>query len=142
MTRRLYVADLHLEPDDALRLDAFGGLLEGPGAAADEIFLLGDVCEMWIGDDDDGDLAHALAAHLCRAGRSADVYFMPGNRDFLLGAGFAARAGLRLLGDAHRLDDGTLLVHGDTLCTDDAAYQSMRRVLRSPEWRDETLASL
>jgi UDP-2,3-diacylglucosamine hydrolase len=108
------------------------------------LYILGDLVEAWIGDDDDAPLpqriAHATRA-VCEAG--VPVYFMVGNRDFLLGETFAARAGMRLVedGTVHDLyGTPTLLMHGDLLCTDDVAYQQLRRQLRSAEWKAQVLA--
>lgn len=138
MTRRLYLSDLHLEDTDD-RYAAFDGLLQRTAAEVDEIYLLGDICEIWIGDDDDTPLVDALAASCVQAARHAALFFMPGNRDFLLGERFAERAHLTRLPDPFRLDDATLLSHGDGLCTDDHAYQQLRAVMRAPEWQAEML---
>ena len=98
----------------------------------------------WIGDDDDAELPARIAA-ATRAVREAGVpvYFMVGNRDFLLGQAFAERAGLTLLDDGTVHDihgRRTLLMHGDVLCTDDVAYQTVRKQVRTPEWRAQILA--
>lgn len=133
----LFVADLHLGPErpDKLALfDAFTAAALRQGVHA--LYVLGDLFEVWIGDDDD-DPVHrtvecALAA-LSAAG--VVVYFMHGNRDFLCGGDFAARTGVRLLGDYAVLDlDGqrTVVTHGDLLCTRDVKYQRFRRVVRHP----------
>jgi UDP-2,3-diacylglucosamine hydrolase len=111
---------------------------------ADALYILGDLVEAWIGDDDDAELPQRIA-RATRSVRDAGVpvYFMAGNRDFLLGDDYAARAGME------RLDDGavhmlyghpTLLMHGDLLCTDDVAYQQVRRQVRTPQWQTQILA--
>jgi len=140
MTRRLYVSDVHLDPADETRLAAFASLLRARAPDTDEIYLLGDICEMWIGDDDDSALVAALATLFQSLSRTTRLFFMPGNRDFLLGATFAEQCGLTRLNDAHQLADGTLLSHGDSLCTDDAAYQQMRTLLRSADWQRDILS--
>ncbi len=135
---RLFASDLHLEDPDGRHFRAFERLLDTTDA--DEIYLLGDLCEVWIGDDDDGPLARRFVAALAAAGRHADVHVMSGNRDFLFGERFAAEAGVRLLTDPVRLDDGLLLTHGDAFCIDDEAYQATRLVLRSAAWQADVLA--
>jgi UDP-2,3-diacylglucosamine hydrolase len=138
--QRLFIADVHLEPSQPLRLAALAGLLRSRQSVVDEIYLLGDLCEMWIGDDDDDDLALAIQRLLATTADHCKLYFMHGNRDFLIGNRFAASTNCMLLDDPHRLADGTLLSHGDSLCTDDAEYQKLREVLRSTVWQAETLA--
>lgn len=138
MTRRLFVSDVHLHPGQK-QLDAFAGLLRREAPGVDEIYILGDLCEMWIGDDDDSELVATLRELLQELSATTAVFFLPGNRDFLLGAAFAEQTGLTLLPDPTQLDDGTLLAHGDALCTDDAPYQQMRALLRSPEWQADIL---
>ena len=136
--KRLFASDLHLEDPDERRFRGFERLLER--ADADEIYLLGDLCEVWIGDDDDGPLARRFVAALAAAARNADVYVMRGNRDFLFGERFAAEAGVSLLEDPVRLDDGLLLAHGDAFCVDDEEYQAARLVLRSAAWQADVLS--
>ena len=142
--RRLYVSDTHLTPGnssaDQQRLTAFCQLLRSASQdAVDEIYLLGDLFEMWIGDDDDSDLANTIAELLQTITQRTRVNFLAGNRDFLLGSGFADRTGLTLIQDPHALGTDTLLSHGDSLCTDDLAYQQMRTLLRSAEWQKDIL---
>lgn len=156
MTRRLYVSDVHLQPTPtaatnatsggkcahAERLAAFAGLLRKEAPLVDEIYILGDLCEMWIGDDDDSPLVATLTAllqELHDLNTAVELFFLAGNRDFLLGTEFAQRTGLTLLPDPVCLDDGTLLAHGDALCTDDQPYQQMRSLLRSPDWQADIL---
>ncbi len=140
MTRRLYVSDVHLEPEDSGRLRALSALLRAASYQVDEIYVLGDLTEMWIGDDDDSDLATELALLFTDLGQRIRVGFVPGNRDFLLGKHFAVRTGLQILNDPQQLADGTLLAHGDSLCIDDQPYQQMRALLRSATWQDDILS--
>ncbi|HEX7037254.1 MAG TPA: UDP-2,3-diacylglucosamine diphosphatase [Pseudomonadales bacterium] len=137
---RLYVSDLHLCDPRAPAFRAFEALMQDAAARCDEIYLLGDLCEVWVGDDDDGPMARRLIATLAAASRRARVFVMHGNRDFLFGERFAREAGVSLIPDPYRLDDGVLLAHGDALCIDDHAYQQTRRVLRSPDWQRDVLA--
>ena len=141
----LFASDLHLHPSRPGVTDLFLAFLAGPVRAAKRLTLLGDLFDAWAGDDD-GDtplnarIGDALAA---LAGEGTVLRFMPGNRDFLLGTAFARRAGLELLPDPSLSQvDGhpTLLLHGDTLCTDDLEYQAFRREVRSPAWQAAFLA--
>jgi UDP-2,3-diacylglucosamine hydrolase len=141
----LFIADLHLDDSRPHITGLFERYLAGDEVRqADALYILGDLVEAWIGDDDDAELP-ARIARATRAVREAGVpvYFMPGNRDFLLGLDYADRAGLTLLDDGvvHDLHGRpTLLMHGDTLCTDDVAYQAVRRQVRTPEWKANILA--
>lgn len=141
-----FVSDLHLRvdrPDLTQRFAAF--LADTAAANVESLFILGDLFEYWIGDDD---LADPFNEGVCNLLRSAAdmgprLYFMAGNRDFLLGDRFAAAARLFLLDDSARVvvaGTPTLLLHGDTVCTDDLPYQEFRRTVRSPEWQERFLA--
>ena len=141
----LFVADLHLD-DSRPRITAlFERYLESPEVRqADALYILGDLVEAWVGDDDDAELPARIAAATSRVrAAGVPVYFMAGNRDFLLGEAFAQRAGFELLEDAsvHTLyGRPTLLMHGDALCTDDVAYQTVRAQVRTPQWKAQILA--
>lgn len=141
----LFISDLHLDPSRPQITDLFENYLASDEVRhADALYILGDLVEAWIGDDDDAELPQRIAA-ATRAVRDAGVpvYFMVGNRDFLLGEVFAERAGLTLLDDGtvhHIHGRTTLLMHGDVLCTDDIAYQTVRRQVRNPEWQKQILS--
>jgi UDP-2,3-diacylglucosamine hydrolase len=140
----LFISDLHLDPSRPGIVDLFVDLLAHEARTAAALYILGDLFESWIGDDDDASLA-AQVADATRALRDAGVpvYFMHGNRDFLLGETYAARAGMILLRDPSIIDVGgqrTLLMHGDTLCTDDVEYLKFRAVVRDPRWQQQFLA--
>ena len=102
--------------------------------------MLGDLFEMWIGDDDDSELADRACTSIARASADTRLLVMPGNRDFLCGPGFAERSGACLIEDPYLTDDGVLLCHGDALCTADIAYTELRVQLRSDAWRRDTLS--
>jgi len=113
--------------------------LAGPARAAADLTILGDLFDYWAGDDDLADPFNARIAAALRelSARGVRVELMTGNRDFLIGPDFAAAAGLALLPDPCMREVGgerTLLTHGDTLCTDDAAYQRFRTQVRAPAW--------
>lgn len=140
----LFVSDLHLDPERPGITALFEQFLAGEARQADALYILGDLFEAWIGDDDDA----ALPARVARALRAlADcgvpVYFIAGNRDFLLGEDYAARCGMHLLPDGTVYEIGgrrTLLMHGDVLCTDDHAYLAFRAQVRDGTWQRQFLA--
>jgi UDP-2,3-diacylglucosamine hydrolase len=146
MTQRaLFISDLHLTAARPAANEAFFAFLEreAPGAAA--LYILGDLFEYWIGDDDLADPLNAVVAgFLANTARNGTpVYLMRGNRDFLMADAFCKASGAVLLPDPTRLDlfgTPTLLMHGDTLCTDDKAYQDWRSLCRSHDWQAPFLA--
>ncbi len=119
-------------------------MLRGPARETEALYILGDLFDAWIGDDDDAPLAGEVAAELhALSATGTRLYFQHGNRDFLLGEDYAQRCGMELLPEAFVLEhaDGPiLLMHGDTLCTDDVAYQQFRRQSRDPAWQAAMLA--
>jgi UDP-2,3-diacylglucosamine hydrolase len=136
----LFVSDLHLCPSRPQTVRQFLAFLEADASGAEALYILGDLFEYWAGDDD---LDNSFNATVCSAlkrltSSGTKVFFLPGNRDFLIGNGFALATGATLLDEPHLVAIGgvpTLLLHGDTLCTDDAAYQDFRRQIRSSPWR-------
>ena len=140
----LFISDLHLDParPDIARL--FGAFLDGEARTADALYILGDLFETWVGDDDPSDTGAFAADRLAAlAASGVPVHFMHGNRDFLLGARYARRAGMHLLADPTVINlhgRPALLMHGDTLCTDDLAYQRFRAQTRDPAWQAHFLA--
>ena len=141
----LFIADLHLDAARPQITKLFEDFLASEEArSADAVYILGDLVEAWIGDDDDAELpARIAAATKALSDSGVPVYFMVGNRDFLLGEKFAQRAGLTLLedGTVHELyGRPTLLMHGDVLCTDDVAYPAVRKQVRTPQWQAQILA--
>lgn len=141
----LFASDLHLTPDRPQGVARFHRFLTDIAAGAGALYLLGDVFEAWVGDDDlDAPFNAEIVTALRRlAERGVCVHFLPGNRDFLVGAAFATAGGLNLLDDPTRMDlfgVPTLLAHGDALCTDDVAYQAFRRQCRDPDWQRAALA--
>ena len=137
----LFISDLHLDPARPHIVDLFTRFVAGEARQAEALYILGDLFESWIGDDDDSPLARQVAQSLLALKQShVPVFFMHGNRDFLLGQAYAQRAGMTLLSDPAVVEfDGerTLLIHGDTLCTDDIAYQEFRAVVRNPDWQNQ-----
>jgi len=137
------ISDLHLQPGQPATVEAWRGYLQT--TPADAIFILGDLFEVWVGDDaaDAPGFEAQCAQWLRETCAQRAVYFMHGNRDFLLGERFAAQAGFTLLQDPTVLvfmDERWLLSHGDALCLDDTEYQQMRRQVRSAQWQQAVLA--
>ncbi len=132
----LFIADLHLSPGRPEVTEAFIAFLQQRAAGAGALYILGDLFEAWIGDDDPSALASRVTAalrELTEAG--TQLAFQHGNRDFLVGKRFAEATGATLLGDEAVVQlDGrpVLLMHGDSLCLDDVAYQRFRRKVRNP----------
>lgn len=137
--KTVFVSDLHLHGDRPQAIEAFVRLLGDLPGHASALYILGDLFEFWIGDDAPlpayGDALEAL--------RRADaeglpVHFMHGNRDFLVGTQFARDTGCRIMTDPTVVDiagEPVLLMHGDTLCSDDTDYQEFRRLVRDPRWQ-------
>jgi UDP-2,3-diacylglucosamine hydrolase len=139
----LFISDLHLTAGDAETTGRFVEFMDGPARAARELYILGDLFEAWLGDDDDDPRLVPIVAALRRltdAGVSCAL--MHGNRDFLLGERFCTLTGTRLLGDFERITlfgQAVLLTHGDLLCSDDTRYMTLRADLRSPDWQRDFL---
>ena len=141
-----FVSDLHLRaerPDLTQRFAVF--LADTAAANVEVLYILGDLFEYWIGDDDLTDTFNAEVCNLlrCMADMGPRIRFISGNRDFLIGETFAAAAGMELLPEITKVGAGgtaTLLMHGDTVCTDDLPYQEFRRMVRSKEWQQDFLA--
>jgi UDP-2,3-diacylglucosamine hydrolase len=136
----VFVSDLHLSEQAMGIRKLFEGFLNGPARDADQLYILGDLFDYWLGDDSlalpfERSIADQLAAAAC-AGTT--IHFMPGNRDFLAGRKLMAAARMHALADSTACEINgrpTLLLHGDTLCTDDTAYWAFRNSVRSADWQ-------
>ena len=140
----LFLSDLHLDPSRPRQLARFRELLKAAATRATALYILGDLFEIWVGDDHPQapapEVEAALAAY---SGSGGALYLLRGNRDFLLGPRFAKRVGGHLLPDAVKIDLGgapALLMHGDALCTSDHAYQWYRRAVDNPLFKGCFLA--
>lgn len=135
----LFISDLHLDPERGEVTRQFLGFLEGEARDAETLYILGDLFEAWVGDDDPDPEKRAVVEALSRIpANGVSCYIMHGNRDFLIGERFCEETGFRLLEDGTVVDiHGTkvLLMHGDTLCTDDLEYQKLRHMVRNPQWQ-------
>ena len=141
----LFAADIHLSPSVPGIVERFLGFLRGPAIDAESLYLLGDVFEYWAGDDDlDDPFNRRIVAALRElADRGTRLFFVAGNRDFLIGDGFAQAAGITLLADPQVLSVPSwqfVLSHGDRFCTQDTAYMAFRETVRAPAWQSQFLA--
>jgi UDP-2,3-diacylglucosamine hydrolase len=140
----LFVSDLHLDASRPAITALFLDFLAGEARQAEALYILGDLFEAWVGDDDPGEPGASVCAALqALAAGGVPVYLMRGNRDFLYGQAMAERCGAMLLPDPCVVSlhgRPTLLMHGDLLCSDDTAYQAFRRQVRDPAWQANFLA--
>jgi UDP-2,3-diacylglucosamine hydrolase len=140
----LFISDLHLYEQRPLATEAFFSFLQTEARSAETLYILGDLFDAWIGDDDDSPLVARVAQALkSLAERDTKIFFQHGNRDFLLGPGYAKRCGMQLLPEyfiVEVADERWLLAHGDQLCTMDLAYQQFRSMARNPKWQKELLS--
>ncbi|PTB91669.1 UDP-2,3-diacylglucosamine diphosphatase [Marinobacter sp. B9-2] len=139
----LFISDLHLEESRPDITEAFLTFLDEKARSVDQLYILGDFFEAWIGDDERTPLQEQVAAALSKLRDSGtDIFLMHGNRDFLIGQDFCDRAGATLLDDPTVIDlhgTPTLLMHGDSLCTADVEYQKFRANMRNPQWQQMIL---
>jgi UDP-2,3-diacylglucosamine hydrolase len=139
-----FISDLHLHESHPEVTQAFYCFLQEQAKGADALYILGDFFDAWIGDDDDTPLGIEVAQHLHTLhAHGTRIYLMHGNRDFLLGETFAQAAGASLIPDPTIINlygKPTLLMHGDTLCTNDVEYQAFRQQVRSPTWQQQILS--
>ncbi len=135
----LFIADIHLGKEQPQISEQFVHFLQNEAASARALYILGDLFEVWIGDDAvQPEHEPALTALKTLTTRNVPVYVMRGNRDFLMADGFEALTGCHLIDDPTTIDlygKNTLLMHGDTLCTDDVKYQDFRATTRNPAWQ-------
>src|SRR5512137_2087133 len=134
--KTLFISDLHLDPASPGIQQQFLAFLESEARSARALYILGDLFEVWLGDDDPAPASRAVV-HALRALTDAGVpcFVMHGNRDFLIGERFCRETGATLLPDGAVVDlygQRALLMHGDVLCTDDVSYQRLRRIVRNP----------
>lgn len=131
----LFISDLHLDEKEPQITELFLQFLKTQASKADALYILGDLFEVWIGDDEQSALQQTIQHALFELTRQVPVYFIHGNRDFLLGKQFAQAAGMTLLPEQTIIDlygKKALIMHGDTLCTRDINYQNFRRKIRQP----------
>lgn len=147
MKNTWFISDLHLDPSRPLIIQQFLELLHALEGEAASLYILGDLFEYWIGDDilntpEGAPFGPIVQSIQQLSSTGTQIYFTHGNRDFLIGDSFAERTGCTLLPEQQiiRLNGvPTLIMHGDTLCTDDIEYQQARKLMHSPQWQSEIL---
>ncbi len=137
--RRIFISDLHLDQTRDHITGLFLEFLEHMAQSQGELYILGDLFEAWIGDDCVDELGQRVAVGIrSYAQKAGPVYFMAGNRDFLLGESYATTAGMQILEDPTLIQLGqrqALISHGDAMCIDDVAYQAFRSQVRNADWQ-------
>ncbi len=139
----LFLSDLHLQPGEPATWAHARLVLHEAARQGLNLYILGDLFEQWVGDDAMEEFDREVADTLLQCSRQVAVFLQHGNRDFLLGEVFCQASGAHLLDDPYRVDSDagpTLLSHGDAWCTDDAAYQTVRRQVRDPAWQQAMLS--
>lgn len=140
----LFIADLHLQTEEPAITAGFLRFLRGEAKSADALYILGDLFEAWIGDDDPNPLHREMAAAIhALVDSGVPCYFIHGNRDFLIGKRYARESGMTLLPEEQVLDlygRRVLIMHGDTLCTDDTGYLAFRAKVHTPRIQKVFLA--
>jgi UDP-2,3-diacylglucosamine hydrolase len=140
----LFISDLHLDDTAPSAVDSFVRVVGAAAGSVERLYILGDLFEAWIGDDDTGEPGRAVATALHAAHLAGTtIGLQHGNRDFLLGTDFCRRAGAELLPDPHVIDlygCAVLITHGDRLCTDDTDYLAFREQVRSEQWQRHFMA--
>jgi UDP-2,3-diacylglucosamine hydrolase len=139
----LFISDCHLDASRPEVTATLANFLETRAVTARYLYIMGDLFEVWLGDDDPAPEHQHVIGLLRQLGQYTDVFFMAGNRDFLLGKTFADATNITLLDEPHLLlldNTRVVLVHGDILCTDDHDYQAFRSMVRAPEWQSTFLA--
>lgn len=140
----LFISDLHLSEDRPEIISKFLAFLDNLASQADALYILGDLFEVWIGDDAiPAAMSPVIDGLASVTAFGTPVYVMVGNRDFLLGEQFEKLTGCTIIEDPSTIDlygEPTLILHGDTLCTDDEDYQQFRTMVRDPDWQSDFLS--
>ena len=134
MLTSLIISDLHLTNVEGDKVNFFNKFCEDHASKADQLFILGDLFNTWLGDDVSLSSHQAIISTLKELTKETKVFVMVGNRDFLLSHNFEAETGCMLIKEPYQLEHNTkkfLLIHGDSLCTDDINYQKLKKVLRN-----------
>ncbi len=143
MSKTLFISDLHLDRERPEIIRLFADFLITQAPEADALYILGDLFEYWIGDDQSITGLEIIIEQLHTLTSQTPVFFQHGNRDFLVGETFAKQTGILLLPETQMVDlygQSALLMHGDSLCTDDIEYQKLRVMLRNNQWQTQFLS--
>ncbi len=140
----VFISDLHLIPERPETMQLFIRFIDDVASDADTLYILGDFLESWCGDDEPATGYAEVFKKLTELSskQNTSVYLMHGNRDFMIGQDLAARCHFEIIQDPHKITiqgRDILLMHGDTLCTDDIEYQKFRQMVRSPQWKEQIL---
>ena len=138
----MFISDLHLDKDRPKVIRYFIDFLNNLESDIESLYILGDFVEYWVGDDDPGDGLEEVFNSIKKKSNSIPIYFMHGNRDFMISEKFCNHHGMKFLKDPTKIKlhgKKILLMHGDTLCIDDIEYQKFRTMVRSPLWQNEML---
>jgi len=143
----LFISDLHLSENRPHLNEAFFSFLNKQARQCETLYILGDLFDAWIGDDDDSPFALEVLDHLkAFSDTGKKLFFMAGNRDFLVGRGFTETTNAQILPDPSVIElsiagktSSALLMHGDSLCTEDQEYQQFRTMVRNPAWQEQVL---
>lgn len=144
MEDSVFISDLHLYPSRPETIDLFLRFADEVASTADTLYILGDFLEVWVGDDGPAGTVSSVFDKLSelKETHGTNVRLMHGNRDFMIGEDLASRCHFELIDDPYAVilkGQDALLMHGDTLCTDDVEYQAMRKVIRTPQWKQQML---
>jgi len=135
MQHTLIIADLHLTQVESDKIELFNQFCTEYASNVDQLFILGDLFNTWIGDDISLNTYQSISTILAKLTKTTQVFVMVGNRDFLLSNTFEKETGCKLIKEPHLLNHNEkkfILIHGDSLCTDDVDYQKLKKVLRNP----------
>ena len=138
----IFISDLHLDKDRPKVIRYFIDFLDNLESDIESLYILGDFVEYWVGDDDPGEGLEEVFSSIKKKSNSVSIYFMHGNRDFMISEKFCNHHGMKFLKDPTKIKlhgKKILLMHGDTLCIDDIEYQKFRTMVRSPLWQNEML---
>lgn len=143
--KTLFISDLHLDPHHPAMINTFFYFLDHVARDADALYILGDFFESYVGDDDQNDFVTLITRALARAtGLGLPIFFMHGNRDFLIGKRFEEKSGVTIIFDPSVITlygQSILLMHGDSLCVDDKSHQRFRKIIRN-KWVQKIFLSL
>ena len=138
-----FISDIHLDSNSPKKTQMFFDFLDQAKNKYSKLFILGDLFEYWIGDDDQSQDSLEVIKQLKKLSDSIEVFFIAGNRDFLIAKEFENKSGIKILEDMYIFSSGNkniMVSHGDSFCIDDKQYQSLKNEIRSSEWINDFLS--